>query len=1461
VQRNLISVLIFVPTLFLAAAWPQPALAQDKAVGPILKIIPDPIHFDSVTCRVRVCRPVTFMNIGDTTLVVHNHDRILRPFYVRIDTPLTLLPGEQRVFEYCYTPNTWSSDSQQVGVRVDSRVPMSVGMIFDVSASMLTLMPDGKTRIEATHKAGREFVGYLLDTLGIQDDAAVYTYDDRRNFALVQQFTSDTALLRAAIPAYALGTMTCTYNALSRVIDSIRSSSRSRFIVLLTDGDDSGKGACGPDGVDEVIQKARDADTRVYVVSIGVVDHTDLQRIARLTGGEYFNANTSLDLLAIYRQIATELSKNNSIRFTTFGNSVGALLEIEPKRLNFDSVQVGQSTCLPVSIRNGGNVSLPADSVRSLFTPPFSLHDLMPDVILPYQTVTATICFSPILPLDYSKPIVFLASPCMVFPDTIHTSARSYLLPRDALPRPMLTHGPFAFDTTLCRTTECRDLVFRNSGDTILTVQTVDTLQPPFYGSIAAPFSIDAGGEKSFRICYYPESAPRHDTLRLGYEADLRPEQNIALLFDEGGSMGEEFIPGVSRLTAAMAGALDFLEGLLFDGAAGDHVAVLRFTDTASASSTGFISDIAVLRSFMSDTVKMAPSCIFRAVEHKTASFPHRIGARKLLLFTAGIDEGSLCGVSTAESAGQAAAAAGVNIVVLHLGDTDSTDLERMALGSGGEYHRPRDLHELILVLRDIDTRMMEHVRREISAVAQSVTPFLVTDATEIDFASVEIGGRVERRVVIRNTGDAELRIPRPAFRASSLYLDCIPLPDTVTVSPGDSAVLCMTFEPMLHGPVSDTLFLSHNGCLQGDIPLPVQGRSVARPAPWSWPMALNLPADVDFASSPCGQRNCSALRVDNPARLDALLRIIQAPGPPFDIRPSEALHVPAGASAVIDVCFEAERSGDASDILVLESGHRTRYGVVLLLARDASMSSLLPDGLIADDAAAAAIRAVQRNMDTSYQDILHVYASSGDSLRLLHQTPRDSAAFSIETSPDGPADELGPAMRQAIDVAGAMEGGRHVVLLASEIKLEQGFEASALAAYAAARGVHLHFQLFAPRQADTLRNHAGTLWTYAEYSGIHAMSAALHGAMLKTQRSSYDTVRLSGSGVSPAIEVEPRELAFGTVRVGDERCLPVLLRNTGPVTLHFSTILNPGDPLPVEVMDSIAVGKELRLDFCYTAGSLGADTFAVRIVYQACPVDTILLSGSAFGSDSVTVGIDAFQTGKPGEVTHIPVHLYAAVPRAYDVREIEIEVEFNKTMLYPLDPRPAQSSTLVGDMQPEALTLSSSYDDAMARVLYRVSGRQALRSEAPGMLLLRLPFLVLLGDALSTPVRITGIRFNDGLPRGGVAINSEFRVDSLCHIGQRLLDAGRRVSARISTTPNPFMQNAVISVDVSETLHARLTVHDALGRVVAELSNGVLHAGHHAFVFDASGLPSGLYLARFEADGLVIVDRFHRIR
>jgi len=72
---------------------------------------------------------------------------------------------------------------------------------------------------------------------------------------------------------------------------------------------------------------------------------------------------------------------------------------------------------------------------------------------------------------------------------------------------------------------------------------------------------------------------------------------------------------------------------------------------------------------------------------------------------------------------------------------------------------------------------------------------------------------------------------------------------------------------------------------------------------------------------------------------------------------------------------------------------------------------------------------------------------------------------------------------------------------------------------------------------------------------------------------------------------------------------------------------------------------------------------------------------------------------------------------------------------------------------------------------------------------------------------------------------------------------------------PNPFNPTTTIRYDVKEMGLVSVKVFDLLGREVATLIEGKTSAGSHTVIWDATGLPSGVYLCRME------VERFQETR
>ena len=72
--------------------------------------------------------------------------------------------------------------------------------------------------------------------------------------------------------------------------------------------------------------------------------------------------------------------------------------------------------------------------------------------------------------------------------------------------------------------------------------------------------------------------------------------------------------------------------------------------------------------------------------------------------------------------------------------------------------------------------------------------------------------------------------------------------------------------------------------------------------------------------------------------------------------------------------------------------------------------------------------------------------------------------------------------------------------------------------------------------------------------------------------------------------------------------------------------------------------------------------------------------------------------------------------------------------------------------------------------------------------------------------------------------------------------------SYSLAAYPNPFNPTTTLEFSLPEAARVVLKVYDIAGREVADLVNRSYEAGQFKAVFDASSLPTGIYLARLEA-------------
>ncbi len=115
---------------------------------------------------------------------------------------------------------------------------------------------------------------------------------------------------------------------------------------------------------------------------------------------------------------------------------------------------------------------------------------------------------------------------------------------------------------------------------------------------------------------------------------------------------------------------------------------------------------------------------------------------------------------------------------------------------------------------------------------------------------------------------------------------------------------------------------------------------------------------------------------------------------------------------------------------------------------------------------------------------------------------------------------------------------------------------------------------------------------------------------------------------------------------------------------------------------------------------------------------------------------------------------------------------------------------------------------------------------------------------SINPEVVLNKIRFNEGTTRKNIAKSVLVSIDDAP--GESKPD---KVEL-LPNYPNPFNPSTNIRFKLPNASRVQLSVYNTLGQEVSTLIDGRLKPGAHSVTFDASGLPSGVYIYRLEADG-----------
>lgn len=190
---------------------------------------------------------------------------------------------------------------------------VSTALVLDRSGSMKPPADDGDTtpKIEALHLAASRFVHSMSSAGRVSLIPFSSGVDQPR------PFSNDKFALSSRIKKLTPEGETALFDATYTAIATLEADGTQgkRAVVAMTDGIDNSSRR----RVEEVIDRAREADIKLYLLGFGregELDRVTMERMAKETGGKYYHARNKDSLLEIFENLSIALHDDGIDEYT-----------------------------------------------------------------------------------------------------------------------------------------------------------------------------------------------------------------------------------------------------------------------------------------------------------------------------------------------------------------------------------------------------------------------------------------------------------------------------------------------------------------------------------------------------------------------------------------------------------------------------------------------------------------------------------------------------------------------------------------------------------------------------------------------------------------------------------------------------------------------------------------------------------------------------------------------------------------------------------------------------------------------------------------------------------------------------------------------------------------------------------------------------------------------------------------
>ena len=338
-----------------------------------------------------------------------------------------------------------------------------------------------------------------------------------------------------------------------------------------------------------------------------------------------------------------------------------------------------------------------------------------------------------------------------------------------------------------------------------------------------------------------------------------------------------------------------------------------------------------------------------------------------------------------------------------------------------------------------------------------------------------------------------------------------------------------------------------------------------------------------------------------------------------------------------------------------------------------------------------------------------------------------------------------------------------------------------------------------------------------------------------------HGAIRVRLYNVSPEIAVDSALIDFGEVELGEWRDTVIVFENVGYGPLFLTDPRIAGTDaahFSVTAADTYTLQPGERDSLTVRFAPLSVFQKTAALVFETndsdSPVITIPLTG--VGVTTLEAGCMSTLTAPSQEYSLLPVTLFTNRDGS-NTTSFAFDLLYDRTLLLP------DGIELRG-------TLSESFDVNMTVVqpgLLRITATNGQPLTGTGTLLYLRVFAAWRDPSVS-PLDVENLVFNAGNPRARI-VDGAVEIDSLCN--QYLKSVHRLGLPRLEANhPNPFNPSTTVHFFLPAAAELRLSVHDATGRELRVLADGLMPAGEHSLPFTAGSLPSGTYYLRLVTGG-----------